>query len=439
MGGSITFDSLGTVVERIAVLVVADDLTGANATGAGFVRRGLRTLTVRGVRAGATPTADVDVLVVDTDSRHATPSDAAERVRSVLSSAPAAELVVKRVDTTLRGNVGAEAEAVISWLRAHHDGARGLMVPAFPAAGRTTVGGLQLVDGVPLSRTEAARDPRSPVDRSRVRDLLTQQSDLTVTEVTLDTVIAGGGELRFALDNDADVTVVDAVDRGNLRDVARAAAQLSATTRWCSIDPGPFGPELAAALGLVGSGAASAPLLIASGSATAATRAQLEAVERSFGARLITLDVLDIDVDTVVGELLARIDDSPANGIVGIRTVDADTGATSLSATEAEAVPAAIGRIVAAVLDRSRIGGVYLTGGDVTLGVLDALGCHGITIDDEVIPLAVAGRLAGGTCDGLPVVTKGGLIGGPSAAVECLDELRSRVTLGGGRARRSGD
>lgn len=420
----------------LAALVIADDLTGANATGASFARRGFRTLTVRGgdELPGLADGIDVDVLVVDTDSRHVEAGDAADRVRATLEDAPAAALVVKRTDTTLRGNVGAETEAMIAWLRDRHDGVRGLMVPAFPAAGRTTVGGLQLVDGVPLSQTEVARDPRGPVDRSRVADLLRQQSDLDVTEVTLDVVIAGHEDLRLALDNDVDVTIVDAVDRGNLRAIAEAAAQLAKTTRWCSIDPGPFGPELAGALGLVRATAATAPLLIASGSATSATAAQLAAAERVIGARLLTLDVLEIDVDGAVEQLVALLHDSPADAIVGLRTVDADTGTVSLSAREAQAVPALIGRIVAAVLDRMPVGGLYTTGGDVTLGVLDALGSQGIAIEEEVLPLAVAGRLAGGPHRGLPIVTKGGLVGDALAAVACLDDLRARATRAGPHA-----
>lgn len=417
----------------VRVLVVADDLTGANATGASFARHGLRTLTVRGARDLSEHGGDVDVLVVDTDSRHLSAGEATERVRAVLDAAPAADLVVKRTDTTLRGNVGAESEAVLTWLRERDDSVRAVMVPAFPEAGRTTVGGLHLVDGVPLSLTEVARDPRAPVDHSRVTDLLRLQTDLAVAEVTLDTVIAGAETLSAALDSAADIVVVDAVDRSNLHDIAVAAAALAPPVRWCCIDPGPFGPELADALGLTGAGSSSAPLLVASGSATDATRAQLDAAERVLDARFVLLDPLGLPVD----ETVARIVDLASahedrRAVVGLRTVDADSEVVSLSAHEAAAVPAAIGRVVVAVLERTDIGGLYLTGGDVTLGVLDALDCHGIAVDQEVLPLAVAGRLAGGRHHGLPVVTKGGLIGGPTAAVTCLDELRSRAT----RARR---
>ena len=414
------------------VLVVADDLTGANATGARFARRGLRTLTVRGTEDLAAHAATVDVLVVDIGSRHLPAAEAAGLVAAALTATHGARLVVKRTDTTLRGNVGAETQAALGWLRERHDNVRGIMVPAFPGAGRATVGGLQLVDGVPLSQTDVARDPRGPVTQSRVSDLLRSQTDLSVREVMLDTVIAGGQALRDALDNDADVTIVDAVSRTDLRTIALAAAQLADRTHWLSIDPGPFGPELASALGLSQSAASGAPLLVAAGSATSATRVQLQAVERVLGGRFITLDVTELSVDAATTKVLRLLKEVAADGIVGVRTLDGEKEPQALSSAQAQAIPVAIGHIVAAVLEGAdAIGGLYVTGGDVTLGVLDALGCHGMTVDEEVLPLAVAGRLAGGAHDGLPVVTKGGLIGDENAAVACLDDLRARATQPG--------
>jgi hypothetical protein len=44
-----------------------------------------------------------------------------------------------------------------------------------------------------------------------------------------------------------------------------------------------------------------------------------------------------------------------------------------------------------------------------------------------VVPLAVAGSLVGGPWDGLPVVTKGGLVGDAGTTVACLDHLRSNA------------
>lgn len=57
-----------------------------------------------------------------------------------------------------------------------------------------------------------------------------------------------------------------------------------------------------------------------------------------------------------------------------------------------------------------------------------ALGADGFAIETEVLPLAIAGHLVGGPHDGLLFATKGGLIGGPDAARDCLEHLRAACT-----------
>ncbi|MCZ0975976.1 hypothetical protein O1L55_41355 [Streptomyces albulus] len=100
------------------VLVIGDDLTGSNATGALYARRGLRAVTVSDPTHVARYAHRVDVLVVNTASRHWSPARAYAAVRAAAATAGDARLVVKRVDTTLRGNPGSELDAVADALAA---------------------------------------------------------------------------------------------------------------------------------------------------------------------------------------------------------------------------------------------------------------------------------------------------------------------------------
>lgn len=412
-----------------AVLVIADDLTGANATGARFARTGLRVLSA--IDDDPEAAGGYDVLVRNTASRHVAPAEAADRVAAVLDAAGDVPLVVKRTDTTLRGNVGAELAAALAHLRRRWLGARALVVPAFPEAGRVTVGGLQLVDGAPVARSAAGRDPLSPVRSSRVAEVVRSQVELDVREVPLDVVQADDERaLLDALDADVDAVVVDAVDRRDLTTIAAAAARLDRErgVRWLSVDPGPFGPELARALEVAdGTERASDPLLVVAGSPTATSREQLRALEQVHGARLLDVDVAALDVEGTVTRLVEEVRSAPPGGVVGLRTSAHADDVVALRGDAAAAVPRHLGAVVAAVLDEAPVGGVYATGGDVILGVVEALGSHGIAVDEEVLPLAVVGRLAGGPHDGLRIVSKGGLIGGSDAAVACVDGLRHRL------------
>ncbi|WP_244900723.1 four-carbon acid sugar kinase family protein, partial [Streptomyces nanshensis] len=247
------------------ILVVADDLTGGNATGALFARLGLRTVTVGDLAQVPRYAGAVDVLVVNTGSRRFTPEEGYAAVHAAVRAAPDATLVVKRVDTTLRGNPGRELDAVLDALTASgtpeataqevparaasSTPVRVLAVPAFPDAGRTTVGGIHLVDGVPLTRTPVARDLFTSVRHSRVASVLGEQSTLSTAEVPLDVVENGVGSVLEALRGPGRVLVCDATENEHLRTVAAAAARLTAEdgTRWITLDSGPFGAALAAA------------------------------------------------------------------------------------------------------------------------------------------------------------------------------------------------
>jgi D-threonate/D-erythronate kinase len=100
---------------------------------------------------------------------------------------------------------------------------------------------------------------------------------------------------------------------------------------------------------------------------------------------------------------------------------------------DAERLPLALGDVVRRVAEAHPVDGLYTTGGDVTAAVLAALGADGLEVDDEVVPLAVAGSLVGGPWDGVPVVTKGGLVGDSGTAVACVDHLTATIAV---RARR---
>ncbi|MFJ9467834.1 four-carbon acid sugar kinase family protein [Streptomyces caniferus] len=417
------------------VLVIADDLTGSNATGALYARLGLRAVTV-GALAQVERYADrVDVLVVNTASRHWTPARAQAAVRAAATTAGEAPLIVKRVDTTLRGNPGSELDALLDVLAAREPSARirTLAVPAFPDAGRSTVGGLHLVDGVPLTRTAVADDPFDPVRHSRVAAVLGAQSRRSTDELALDVVERGPDDVAAALrESPADVVVCDATENAHLRTIAVAAARLAAADgiRWVALDSGPFGAALAGELGLRPAGGAPARILAVVGSVTDRTRTQLARTQTALGARWADLDPAAPDPGAVLAELRAAAGEGAT--VLGVRVAAAPAptaGSAPVSDPRAAArILRALAEIARHAVDELRPGGLYASGGDVAAAVTSALGADGFAIETEVLPLAIAGHLVGGPPDGLLFATKGGLIGGPDAARDCLEHLRAACT-----------
>ncbi|WP_199432813.1 four-carbon acid sugar kinase family protein [Qaidamihabitans albus] len=401
------------------VFVIGDDLTGSNATGARFARAGLRTIAVSGLdRLSCTTEADVVVLNVGT--RQCAADRARAIVREAVRALPDPALLAKRVDTTLRGNVGAEVDALLDEAA---PGTRALVVPAFPEAGRTTVGGLHLVDGVPLAETPAARDPLTPVGCSRVATVLRLGTRRSIAEVPLDVVEAGvAAVVRELVAADAQLLVCDATSNRHLGVIAEAAARVRAAdgTRWVSVDSGPFAVQLATALGIGSAARADPPVLAVVGSITETTRDQVLELEQLLGARFVDVAPDGLDASAIasrVSELLRS-----GGRVVGIRTSVPGRHERADPALAAR-IPGVLAEAAARLLAEHRFGGLYATGGDIAEATTAALASDGFAIEAEVLPLAVAGRLVGGPHDGLPFATKGGLIGDRAAAVACLEHL----------------
>jgi D-threonate/D-erythronate kinase len=148
------------------ILAIADDLTGALEAGAKIAGNGISAVVTTRAAFDDSRTA----LVIDTETRHCHPADAAARVRAALAARPA-RLIYKKTDSTLRGNIGAELGAVL----AAYPDAPLVYAPAYPRMGRTVKDGLLLVDGVPVHQTAFARDPLNPVRDSSIPRLLAAQ------------------------------------------------------------------------------------------------------------------------------------------------------------------------------------------------------------------------------------------------------------------------
>ncbi|WP_257232569.1 four-carbon acid sugar kinase family protein [Streptomyces sp. Rer75] len=151
------------------VLAIADDLSGAAETAAGLRSRTTRSrvLLLGPAATGPEEISAADaraVTVLDLDSRHCPAEDAADAVRGALRMAPTGDtLVLKKIDSLLRGNVAAEVAALAA------DGPGVVVAPALPVAGRVVRAGVVHLGGVPLHegeawRAEATAPPSSVAD-----------------------------------------------------------------------------------------------------------------------------------------------------------------------------------------------------------------------------------------------------------------------------------
>ena len=427
------------------VVVLADDLTGANAVAALLREQGLRSAVCLDCEPSEELAASFDAIAVCTDTREVSPEEAYSRVRLATRSVRQPELLCKRIDSTLRGNLGAELEAVLA---ERGDGWMAVVTPAFPASARTVIDGHLFLHSRPVGELSGATDLPST---SHVPSLLALQTRHRVRHIPLQTVRGGAAGIAEALRScHSEGTRIVSVDAETEEDIGTiAAGMLQSQLRLVPADPGPL---TAALVRLTGPGPATSrpAVLLVSGSLTELARMQVDLAERLLGGSFVSIhgpDLLDASLaaeDETARAVRALV--QAGSRVAGIRVAPAPEQAAELLGHAerlglqrqqlVDRVCEALGRVARGVIDDTsgEIGGVFMMGGAVSSAVLKALGARAIEVHGEVLPLAAWGVLVGGPHAGLPVVTKGGLVGDETAVVRCLEHLRSLVSIVGTRS-----
>lgn len=423
--------------------VIADDLTGANATGVKLSQRGFSALTV--VYGRPLPAnSSYKAILMDTDSRYAPVRIARERVRNCAQAFTnwGAELIAKRIDSTVRGNLGAEIDTLLEFLG---DKSVAVVVPSFPESGRITSGGYLLVNGTPVQQTDVAKDPVTPITGSYVPDLVANQSQFEVGHIGLNDVLAGKEALTSAMEQRIQkgirILVIDAVTEENIEEIACAMNDASHIP-WIPVDPGPltamFAKEKAHKQ------TAEKKYICTVGSITAITGSQLRYLldKTTIDPVYVSAEQLasftsswDEEIDRVVDEVLTKIHTQdvllitthrPAIKAIPLAQIAAQEGTKEEAL--AKRITDGLGKITRLVVQKSpiSISGCYTSGGDVTASLCAFAGANGIELEDEVIPLASYGKMVGGYLDGMPIVTKGGMIGGKDAIYQSIQFLKTK-------------
>lgn len=430
------------------IFVLADDLTGANDTGAAIRSIGWDTVSLVDCQAGPPPN-DCSCLCVNLDSRTLAEEAAYERVRRCVQEfRTGGELVYsKRIDSTLRGNLGAESDAMLDEL--FPDGAA-LIVPAFPRAGRSYYNDCVYVHGIPLSKTSVASDPKCPVTADSAFSLFCSQSERQCSLIGLGTVRAGPAvlyrEIRIRLDKSIQNLIFEAETDEDIEIIAAAASQID--TPFIAVDPGAFTAKLVEKI----LGKCTVPplpehsfpgskILAVIGSVNSVAKEQTRRLLDSPGTAHVILDV-DLLLESSLScrrELLRAEAElaqlGEAHDVLALlfsssmpdRSISLEKymlrsgrNIEELSRT----INDRLAQLAAGQLLRG-YGGVFTTGGDITLSVCRRLGCSSIRISDEIFPLAVGGILNVPAVGPLAVATKGGMVGGWAASCLCVTYLQN--------------
>lgn len=358
------------------IFISADDLTGALDTGVQFAKAGLH------VRVTPTPafiSGDEDVLVVCTQTRHLPAQKARAVVRDVFTQAKQAGsygVYFKKLDSTLRGNVGSELEGMADALGA--DCIR--LCNAFPAAGRTTKNGIQYVNGTALHETPFAKDPFNPIFSSSIEEIIRAQSP-------------GAAAITRVLDAQTDEEI-DQHMQEEPSVLAGCAGLAGALARKRSRTNPPAFPAFAS------------PPLILLGSINPVADEQA-AYAAGQGVPLFTLPECPSSLPAIV---------------------QTPRPSAPVSSGDGRAMAQRMGALFAQRMRTSPDTPVMVVGGDSLLACIEAVRCEELVPLGEVLPGTVLLRM---TFDGhfCHLLSRAGGFGGRSALVDTIEYLNGGIAL----------
>lgn len=416
------------------VFILADDLTGS-ADAANYFRTERRRVRV---------TFDEDrpwdldrgpdvVQVYDAESRGLSPEAAQRRVGDAvaqLATRFGPTRFFKKVDSTLRGNLGIEIEAALRRLRRPV----AVLAPSFPANGRTVRDGRLLVDGIPLTQTSAGHDPRAPVRADRVADVVRATSAVAVYEVGLAVARQGEARLAAAFRAPTEVPAIVVCDAETDRDLDAVSAVLATleavlpcgsaglargiASRWNAAPA-----TTARALQLPGL----ADVLVVVGSANPIAHEQLDVLARATAMPVVTLEPAQLAIPASRDTHVARARDEVRRARGGL----AITVSPEHVAGAGEAVPrfeVDLAQLALAWVESRgpSVGmlGLVCTGGDTTLAVCRALGIRAIWPEVE-ISAGVPWSAVEGPARSIVLVSKAGGFGSAAALLEAARFLRA--------------
>lgn len=148
------------------ILLIADDYTGANDTGIKIAERGYEVE----ISLRTDEVIDSDICVIDTESRNVSGNDARKIINKTLTSINNLDsylFIYKKVDSTLRGNIKEECEEIIKYYKPEIV----IFNPAYPVLGRKVIDGIHFVNDLRLKETEFAKDPEKPVEEDDIRKI----------------------------------------------------------------------------------------------------------------------------------------------------------------------------------------------------------------------------------------------------------------------------
>ena len=420
--------------------IIADDLTGANDSALQFQIQGANTQILLGNNVEPLNDGKTQTWAISTESRNVSANDAYEQVKATVQwfiDVLKPDYFYKKIDSTVRGNIAIETLGMLEVL----DWDAAVIIPAFPTEGRITVGGYHLLRGVPIERTEMARDPHSPTCESYLPTLMKSQLPEDFHEIIgsieLSTVMKGAGpilrELNEQIENGKKLIVVDAVSSVDIEQIALAITKSdykilpAGTASGAKALSKIWLPEIEDKTEK--EALPDLPKLVISGSATQINSNQIEKLEQS-NEFIDRREIISLDLPTIIGgvkdELVEKIVSAlceksfvlvhTANLIKNYQGISDESLRAELTKAEiASVITDFLSELTQRVVERKEL--ILITlGGETSFKCCAKIGATQLKLIDEVAPAIALSKANNGQW----IVTKSGNLGTPETLINIL-------------------
>ncbi|NLB89388.1 MAG: four-carbon acid sugar kinase family protein [Syntrophomonadaceae bacterium] len=413
-----------------SIIIIADDLTGANDSAVQLEKNGFSTI----VKVWPDGVQDIniydkfDVLSINTDTRSLDTKKVYERIYSITKELKNHNqiCIYKKIDSILRGNPDSELDAVMD--------ATGyklaLVAPSFPANNRTLVEGILSTANLCINAF----------------DLFAQGMKRPVENIPLHLVREGTNILAKIItqkqSNGTEVFVVDACTDEDLKIIKNAADIIVQPKILCGsaglamhLKNNPTGKTPQNRILPLKKDRVGGLILLAIGSCSVETSRQLNKVSDYYNLPIIKLETELIRkgherqiIETCVKKAAREVEKGNNIILLSVDTLFKNNSWLEkdilMNTEDSLRIVDTIGKTVKKLNDMYKLYAIISAGGDTSLQICKALESSYIKLLDEIKPGIPLGTMLGGKGDSLLMVTKSGGFGDDDVLIQVIQYLK---------------
>ncbi len=430
------------------IYIIADDLTGANDSGVQLSKQGLKTLVyIDHLDWNNYEIAELlvnkDVLVIDTETRELSEDQAGIYIKKLLGKFNLenkdSTIFYKKIDSTLRGNIGREIEEILKLLKKDVC----ILTPSFPHNKRITVGGYLIVNNQPLGTSQYFNNRYQPWEGTYIPHFIQQQTSLPVGLIELKEIMQGEEVILEQLERQYQsgkrIIIVDAVTEDHLKEIMSSTKKFKGSTLYCGSAGlanylGNFNIQKPRGENTVFN--SNKPVLMVIGTRNKIMEKQIKYLRDKMEVSYLKLDIKEIFANKqnilkkyIKSSLEALKDNKhlilhPDPAYNKAERASEILEKEKISFRELELILRDfIAVLTFNIIQTTRINNLIITGGDTAIGVCKVLGINSLNMLDEVLPGISLSSVNNDKYGDIRLITKAGGFGEEDTLYQLVTKL----------------